>query len=253
MEYIINYCMANHFYLVKEEVRRQDHGAGIGLRLSEALGRAFGLHWDKKLIQKLQKLSWPPEMIKRYVDDLNTVVKGLNAGTRYNKEEDKIEIVEELVESDKGREVDDITMTVFGDIANTIDLDIKVEVDFPSRHETRMMPILDMQMAVRENKVVYKFYRKPMANKFTMMARSALSDRVKRSTNKALRRLLCCSLDLEEQEKVEVMEDYARMLMRSGYSQRFRDEVISDALQGHKNMVKREEERGQPVDSPREY
>ena len=40
---------------------------------------------------------------------------------------------------------------------------------------------------------------------------------------------------------------------RSGYPERFRHEIISDALQGFKNMQKREQEGGQPVDRPRNY
>ena len=99
-----------------------------------------------------------------------------------------------------------------------------------------------MKMAINnENEVKYMFYRKPQSNKFTMMARSALSSRVKRATmsNDALRRLLCCSPNLEEHKKVKVMEEYARMLKRSGYSQKFRHEIISDAVQGFENMKKR--------------
>ena len=255
LEYSINFCMHRHYYMVEGQVRRQTQGAGIGLRLSEALGRAFGLHLDRKLIQKLRRLNWAPEMIQRYVDDLNTVVVGLKAGTRYNVLEEKLEVVAGEVEGDQGREVDDITMTVFGEVANTVDPDIEVEVDFPSKHDDKMMPILDMQMAVRKNKVVYQFFKKPMANQFTMLARSALPDQVKRSTltNDAMRRLLCCSPDLKEQERVEVMEEYTRTLQRSGYSQKFRHEVIADAVQGHANMVRREEEGGRPVDRPREY
>ena len=49
------------------------------------------------------------------------------------------------------------------------------------------------------------------------------------------------------------MEDFARMLKRSGYSEKFRYEVISDALRGHQKMRQREMDGGQPVDRPREY
>ena len=105
-------------------------------------------------------------------------------------------------------------MAVFGEIANAIDPDIEVEIDFPSKHPSKMLAILDMEMGMIDNKVHYMFYRKPMANKYTMMANSAVSDRVKRSTmtNETLRRLLCCSPNLEEQKKVQVMEDYAKLL-----------------------------------------
>ena len=57
LETSINICMANHFYLPGGEVKKQVSGAGTGLRLSEALGRAYGLNWDKKLMQKLSNHS----------------------------------------------------------------------------------------------------------------------------------------------------------------------------------------------------
>ena len=256
LEFAINMCLEHHFYMHNEMVRRQVGGAGIGLRLSEALGRAFGLDWDDKLLKKLEKLDWKPKMLKRYVDDLNTVVIGVKAGTRYNPNEEKLEVVEDQVEADLEKEVDERTMAVFGEIANSIEPSIQVEIDFPSKYEDKMMPILDMKMAINEEQEVkYMFYKKPQSNKFTMMARSALPERIKRSTlsNEALRRLLCCSSNLEEHKKIEVMEEYARMLKRSGYSERFRHEIISDAVQGFKNMQHREEEGGRPVDRPRSY
>ena len=256
VEIAINVCMNHHFYMHNEVVKRQTEGAGIGLRLSEALGRAFGLNWDGKLIRKLERLNWKPKMIKRYVDDLDAVVNGVKAGTKYNAVDEKIEVTEEQIGIDREKEVDEVTMRVFGEVANSIDPSIEVEIDYPSKYEDKMMPILDMKMAMNnKNEVVHCFYRKPQSNKFTMMARSALPDRVKRSTmsNEALRRLLCCSDNLDGDKKVKVMEDFARMLMRSGYSEKFRFEVISDALRGHQKMKKREEEGGQPVDRPRDY
>ena len=118
-----------------------------------------------------------------------------------------------------------------------------------------MLAILDMEMGMLHNKVQYKFYRKPMANKYTMMANSAVSDKVKRSTmtNEALRRLWCCSSNLEEYKKVEVMENYARLLKRSGYSERFRHEVISDAIRGHQKVLQEASEGRRPMNRPRGF
>ena len=256
IELSIIFCMENHFYMFGGKVRRQARGAGIGLRCSEALGRAFGLDWDRRLIQKLEDLNWPPLMIKRYVDDLNAILTTLGPGVRYNQDENKLEVVNDLVEEDAAKEKDETTMKVFGDIANSIDPDIDVEIDFPSQHPSKMLAILDMQMGMLDNnKVQYMFYRKPMANKYTMMANSAVSDRVKRSTmtNEALRRLLSCSPNLEERKKVEVMEDYARLLRRSGYSERFRHEVISDAVRGHQKLLHEVSEGKRPLNRPRGF
>ena len=178
LETSINICMDNHFYMLGGEVKRQASGAGTGLRLSEALGRAYGLDWDRKLIEKLENLGWTHDMIKRYVDDLNAILKVQKPGTRYNHEEEKLEIVEDQIEEDREREVDEMTMKVFGDIANSIDPAIQVEIDYPSKNVDKMMPILDMKMAMDNNNLVkYKFYRKPQSNKYTMMERSALSNK----------------------------------------------------------------------------
>ena len=53
LELSIIFCMENHFYLLGGEVKRQANGAGTGLRCSEALGRAFGLWWDGKLLEEI--------------------------------------------------------------------------------------------------------------------------------------------------------------------------------------------------------
>ena len=165
VELSIIFCMENHFYILGGEIRRQSKGAGIGLRCSEALGRAFGLDWDRRLIQRLEELNWPPLMIKRYVDDLNAILTALGPGVRYNQVEGKLEVVQELVEEDMRREKDDLTMEVFGQIANAIDPDIEVEIDFPSKHHSKMLAILDMEMCMIKNKVHYMFYRQELTGR----------------------------------------------------------------------------------------
>ena len=43
------------------------------------------------------------------------------------------------------------------------------------------------------------------------------------------------------------------MLRRSGYSERFRHEVIGDSLRGYEKLLKGEAEGGRPVDRPKRY
>ena len=64
---------------------------------------------------------------------------------------------------------------------------------------------------------------------------------------------MCCSPNLEELKKVQVMEDYAKLLKRSGYSERFRYEVISDAIRGHQKLLQEEEEGRRPLNRPRGF
>ena len=51
-----------------------------------------------------------------------------------------------LVEQDMNKEKDEMTMKVFGEVANVIDPDIEVEIDFPSQHPSKMLAILDMEI-----------------------------------------------------------------------------------------------------------
>ena len=64
---------------------------------------------------------------------------------------------------------------------------------------------------------------------------------------------MCCSPNLDERERVKVMEDFARLMKRSGYKERFRHEVISDALQGYAKRVKEEEEGRRPLNRPKKF
>ena len=49
------------------------------------------------------------------------------------------------------------------------------------------------------------------------------------------------------------MEDYARLLRRSGYSERFRHEVISDAIRGHQKLLQEVAEGKRPLNRPRGF
>ena len=49
------------------------------------------------------------------------------------------------------------------------------------------------------------------------------------------------------------MEDFARMLRRSGYPERFRHEIVSDAVRGFEKREEAERMGGRPVDRPRGY
>ena len=49
------------------------------------------------------------------------------------------------------------------------------------------------------------------------------------------------------------MEDFAKMMKRSRYSEKFRHEIISDAVKGHEKRTQQETDGGRPVHCPREY
>ena len=78
-----------------------------------------------------------------------------------------------LTPSDKG------TMEVIREIGNSIQPSMQLEVDYPSNHKDRKMPILDLKVWVQEidgsHRIVHEFYSKDVLSKAVMFAKSALS------------------------------------------------------------------------------
>ena len=70
------------------------------------------------------------------IDDQNIVVEEFGPGSRYNinKEEEKIEIVKELVESDVEVRGDKRTFQIMREVGNSLEGMIKLTADYPSNH-----------------------------------------------------------------------------------------------------------------------
>ena len=92
-------------------------------------------------------------------------------------------IMDHLVEEDKLIPKDQRTMEELRKMGNSICPMIQLEEDFPSKHDNKLLPILDLKVQVQqveqENqpslpKLFYYYYRKPMANWQLMPAASAM-------------------------------------------------------------------------------
>ena len=105
---------------------------------------------------------------------------------------------------EKEREKDDRTAHLYGEIANTVmPKSIVMEVDFPSAHSSRRIPILDMEVWVRKEQessgqeqgskekeqgskaqeiycISFNFYAKPMASRDVFTSRVPSQDEKRR-------------------------------------------------------------------------
>ena len=90
------------------------------------------------------------------------------------------------------------------------------------------MPLLDIQVKMESNKVVYKFYSKPMASQYTILANSAMPERMKRNclVQEGIRRLRNTSRSLDWEFKASILSEFSYKLKVSGYHARYRLEVI---------------------------
>ena len=84
------------------------------------------------------------------------------------QEDGVLENVEEEVEGDLEVEGDRRTASLIQELANSICQSIQMTVDFPSAHVSGWMPILDVEVRMREDKTVdWRHYRKPMDSPYT--------------------------------------------------------------------------------------
>ena len=124
------------------------------------------LTWDQDFLRKLILLGFIIKIYKRFVDDITVFLAGINPGWYYDKNNDKMAFdhTNDLV--NLSTEVR--TSTILGEIANTIDPNIKVTIDSPSCNSNGKVPILDIEVWVEDNRINHSFYRKPIASQFFM-------------------------------------------------------------------------------------
>ena len=257
MKKSIELVMQNHFYSYQNQIRKQAKGGAIGNSLTEKLGKLMMKRFDKKNLSLLKKLKVETEMSKTYVDDNTVAMKALDLGVRFDAEKIKMVVVEELVESDKVIPEDKRTMIELNKIANTVYDCIQFTTDCPSNHQEGEgeMPVLDVQMHVEEDTILYEFYEKPCASGLVIPANSAHSKQLKLSVmvEEGVRRLRNNSRGLDWEKRRSVMEGWSRKLKRSGYPATFRHQVVKAAVDKWERMCKDEDEGRRPIHRAREW
>ena len=126
--------MENNVYKCGGEIRVQGEGGAIGVKMTGDLAKAVMVLWDRRFVEKLGRLGVNQKFYCRYIDDQNIVVEVLRPGSRFNKEEDMIEVVEELVESDKEEPGDRRTFEVVREVGDSLEEMIELTADVPSNY-----------------------------------------------------------------------------------------------------------------------
>ena len=90
-------------------------------------------------MEKLRRLLVNQKMYAGYIDDRNIVVEVSSSGSRYNREEDKIEIIHELVQSGKDEPGDKRTFEMVREVGNNLEEMIELMADFPSNYNRGMV------------------------------------------------------------------------------------------------------------------
>jgi hypothetical protein len=237
-------------------IRKQVGGGAIGLRLTGEIARIVMMEFDSILKAKLTSLQIQDWTYGRYVDDANCVASVLPLGTRYNRETDNLEIKDDDIEVDRLIKSDKRTFTIIQDVANNIWPEIQWTMDVPSNHEDGMMPMLDTQVCIRDNQVVFEYYEKAVNTPYCIPERSAHSLKTKRSSliQEGVRRMLNTSRNSSARTRRDIMECWDRKLVYSGYKYGFRKLVISAALGVYKDKIDEDaRDGGRPLYRTKEW
>ena len=116
----VKLVMKNHYYSFNNQIRKQGKGGAIGNSLTEKLAKLLLKRFDRKFKALINSLKIALELYRRYVDDIMAALAALAPGTRLNKEENNLEIMTHLIESDKEKPADQRTFEELRQIANSI-------------------------------------------------------------------------------------------------------------------------------------
>ena len=250
----VKLVMESHVYTNSDVIRLQASGGAIGLGSTGEVADLVMLRHDVLLEEALIKAGVCVKGKSRYVDDENPVFKPTPYGARLIN--DKVIVVREHIQNDKLIPHDQRTFKIVQQIANNIWKHIQFTVEVPSLSPNGLIPMLDMQVGIdQKGKITREFYCKPVATPFTILARSAHPWQTKRSTltQEGVRRLVNTSTNCSEKTRNTIMQQWDSKMNVSGYSKKFRSNVIKSAIQTYNSKLVVAEGGGRPVYRPFGY
>ena len=117
-----------------------------------------------------------------------------------------------------------------------------------------MVPILDLNVYVKENQIIHEYFEKPVACKLTIPFSSAHSLKMKMAVlvEEGMRRMRNHSRGLEWEKWRLVMAAYSMKLKRSGYPPTVRHQVIKTVCERWDRAGQEEDQGTRPIHQPRE-
>ena len=229
--------MKNHICQFDSNVYKQRQGGAIGVGIAGDIATLFMVWWDRELKSRLRRQSIEIQLYKTYVDDTNLVAKTVpNASKQPN---------------------DKVTMETIQKIANEIHPSISVTIDFPTNHTNNKMPVLDLELWIdmvevgssMKRQILFTHYMKPMANKYLINNRSALSTTMKTNVLVAdlVRIMRNVSLQCSESERQKHIQHFIKRMQFSGYHQQERVKVYTKAKRRFEQIIERDRKGECPI------
>ena len=220
-------------------MRRQSKGGPIGLALTGDVANVFMCWWDEELIRRMEARGTRMLLYLRYVYDLDYLSK-----KEGDRGKDPVEREIANVEEIQGE-------------ARKIHKSIDVTADYPSKHQDKKVPILDLKVWLEDHegnkKIVHEFYHKDLASKAVVNSRSAMPKQTMRTilTQEVLRVLRNCSRYLPWNVVCTHVEEMSARMQFSGHDKKMRGQVIRSALNAYDKIKERHEKGEEPMYRPK--
>ena len=250
LEILIITCMKNHVYRFDNQLRVQANGGPIGLALTGEVAECYMMNWDKKFLRKTKDIGIEIDLYSRFKDDILISATDIEKGTRLVN--GNLVLQEEKKIEDKDKTDEGFTMEIIQQVANEVDPMIKFTVDVPSNHKDNKLPVLDLTTSINKkegNRIDYEFFEKPNKNPKLILANSALNARTKRTvlTQECLRRLRNTKIELGEEVRNSHLNKFMLKMKNSGYSKRWRIQILDSALKAFDKMVDQDQKGNKPL------
>ena len=213
------------------------------MRATGAIARIVMSEWDKTLMKILEEeCGLLVENAARYVDDVRLLLKPINLGWRWVAK--GMEFREDWKKEEEGKTNNEKTAEVLKCIMNSIFPSTQFTTETAEDFASATLPTLDTQLWVHNDKVMYSYYEKPTSSKQVIARKSAMSEngKVASLSQDLVRRLKNTNLELPQEEKNEIVNQYSRKLTTSGYSRDQVHRVVTAGLRGFEKMAKRQQE-----------
>ena len=195
-------------------------------------------------------------LYSRLKDDILISTESVKKGTKYENGNLVMDASKE--KEDAGKTDTKITMEVLQDIAHSVDKMITFTHDTPCNYPSKKMPALDIMVNVNQamkDRIDYEFYEKPTKNPLVLLASSAISSASKRTilTQECLRRMRNTKVELGEHCRNQHLNDFMVKLKNSGYSEKYRKEILDSACKGFEKMLEDDKKGVKPLFRNREW
>ena len=226
----------NHLYQFAGKTYIQRDGAPIGVRLSCAVARLVMNKWDRKFMAVLNTNNIKTETAFRYMDDKRVILRALALGWRWDK--GQIRFRSRWEQEDGGLSAVERTSRALHGAMESVFDSLKFEMEHQEMFPENKLPTLDFKMWVEDNKIMYSFYQKEVANKAVINKLSALSENVKVAslTQNLIRRCKNTSELLSMEERLAVIDQFTEQVLACNYSRDQTKKIVSAGLIGYENM-----------------